>query len=317
MRATGQGAYVILGNHQKAHYMPVDQGGSASNSKARAANSSGIECYMGPIQGQSLQTIHRYTSRRLAGVVDDEAKPGSLFNAGGYIYSLDWRLTNSESELQYICMSVSLEDTPQTLLGEKTSSTPARVQIWSIDQETNAKLELVLCFDQGRISCVSWVPITKPISAGDKPVLGLMSACMQDGSVQVFAIPRPESVARGEAEEIPFLKLDSLVELNVKKGIPTAMEWCNADKLAVAYSDGWVSTWSLERCLLVGSKHARPLTFSLVSHSTISSISWDSRGNQVFVSAYDGCIRSMQLAHPDMSTSLHHSRGEDMFWGRK
>lgn len=291
----GQGGYTILSRSQWSPYKPV-----------LAAN----ECYMGPVQSQTLQSLPVDTGRRLAELVGDQDKQGAILNVGAHIYSADW-CPSRTSDPQYLCLSVSLEKQPRTLIGEKVqhASTPARLQVWSMDAACEPKLELVLCFDQGRMSSVRWLPISVPLDEDDLQ-LGLLSACMQDGTVGVYAVPRPTNVAREQDDGPPHLRLTPLVVLDVCKGVPTAMDWLNADKLAVAYSDGWVAVWSTTACLAAGSRRARPLVFSRLSSSSISSVCWDTSGRQLFVSAYDGSARCMQLALPDLPTILHHSRGE-------
>jgi len=273
-----------------------------------------IACYMGPVQQQSLQTLPVNTGRCLTELVNDEEKQGCLLNAGGHIYSLDWRLdhdTDSPND-QYICISASIDDNPRTLIGEKVSKilSSAQVQIWSVSKDFEAKLKMILCFDQGRISSVRWLPISEAIGRKGES-LGLLSACMQDGSIGIYTVPHPNLVRLHGDDKVPMLKVDPLIQLNVNKGVPTCSAWYNSDKLAIGYSDGWVSIWSLIKCFQAGSsKRARPLTFARVSSSPTSCISWDTSGQQVFVSAYDGSARCMQLAHPHLSTNLYHSRGE-------
>jgi transcription factor C subunit 6 len=284
----GAGASGAVGASKQARYRPNAEGTTSS-------------CYMGPIQTQSLQSLAVDKSKPLAKLVDDSKKPGALFNVGGHVYSLDW-LPTGDRELQYICVSASLEKNPHTTFGDRLVSEkrPARLQIWSIDEWYQAKLQKVLCFEQGWISTVRWLPMSTSFDKSTS-ILGLLSASMQDGSVGIYAVPRHPSGTT-------HIKVEPLVELNVKKGVPTAMEWFDADKVAVAYSDGWVSIWSLTLCLKATTINARPLIFSRVSTSPVTSLAWHTDGEQLFVSSFDGSIRCLQLSHPQSSTTVYHSR---------
>lgn len=307
MLVDGQGSFSKIDPYFPAHM--------TSNGTTRNTGKS-FECYMGPVTGQSLQSIASHNGRSLADLVDDEGKQGCILNAGGYVYSVDWLPYNGKgkSDVQYLCISASNDEKPITLIGEKvaaSSPSPARLQIWSVSITYETKLDMILSFDQGRISCVRWLPISKPVIEESDSILGILSACMQDGSVGIYAVPRLDSVNDNHnGGMVPVLKLSPLVTLQVNKGVPTSLDWINADKLAVAYSDGYVSIWSLAKCLERGSKRARPQIFTKVSSSPISCISWDSNGQQIYASAYDGSARCMQLAHPHLNTELHHSRGE-------
>ncbi|UZJ55071.1 hypothetical protein CBS101457_004391 [Exobasidium rhododendri] len=304
---------------------------SISPSPAEANDGHGtgqvMKCFMGPITDQAAQSLPLRIGRPLAGLVNDKGKKGSLLNAGGYVYSLDWLQSSGKagSARQHLCIAASLEEDPLTLIGERltpiSSPSAAELQIWSIDDEFEAKLQLILRFKEGRVSCVRWLP-TSSIDDKRGGKLGLLSACMQDGSVGIYAVPlsdvhqqngstegEEEIGGGGEGEkEAPTLRLSPILSLNVNKGVALCMAWCNADKLAIAYSDGWVSIWSLSRCLGMDARKIRPLIYAKVSASPITSISWDTSGRQVFVSAYDGSARCMQLSHPHASTEIYHSR---------
>lgn len=288
-------------------FQTLKDGAEAEYTFKHSSTASSSSCYMGPIQSHMLQSVAVDASKTLANLVDDAKKPGALLNAGGHIYSIDW-LPTGEDKLQYICVSASLEKNPRTMFGEKLVSErkPARLQIWSIDETYVARLCLVLCFDQGWISTVRWVPVSS-VYEESTSTLGLLSACMQDGSVGIYAVPRLSSRSQHRDGGI-HIKVEPLIQLNVKKGVPTAMEWFNADKVAVAYSDGCVSVWSLLSCLQAGTRKARPLTFTRLSTSTITSLAWHSNGEQIFVSSFDGSMRCLQLAQPQLSTTLYHSR---------
>lgn len=266
------------------------------------------DCYMGPIQSQSLQSIPVDTGKTLSKLVDEEERPGVLLNVGGHVYSVDW-LPQTNNDMQYMCVSASMQARATTLIGEKLISkiVPARVQIWSIDQDYESSLTHVLCFNQGCITYIRWVPISSS-SKGDSSILGLLSACMQDGTVGIYSVPHSSNFKRQKGPL--YLKMDPLVQLNVKKGVPTCMEWHGADKLAIGYSDGWISVWSISSCLQVGTRRARPQILSKLSASPITCVSWHPDGRRIFSSSHDGSARCTLLDHPHLSTTIYHSRGE-------
>lgn len=268
-----------------------------------------MDCYIGTLKSQKLQKLPIRLGQTLAVLTDDKDQTGSLLNAGGYVYSLDWLRVSGDSTLQYVAVSASLEESPKTIIGERIatgSQIPSSIQVWSINELFVTTLEYVVCCNQGRIAALRWVPTD---FSENPALLGVIAACMQDGSTSFLPVPRRDSVGESHTS-VRYLRIKPSLSLNVGKAVPITLEWYKDNRLAIGYSDGWLAIWDLASCLRAGSRNARPLSYTRIAFSPISSLVWHPTGREIFVASYDGVTRSVSMATPHMGTIINHSRGE-------
>lgn len=107
--------------------------------------------------------------------------------------------------------TLSSADAP---IGSPGNVRPSIIQIWSLDttggadislrtdeaeSRSNMKLELALCVDDGEVVELRWCPKGGDAEQGatNEPTdnkLGLLACALTDGSVSVFAVPKPINV---------------------------------------------------------------------------------------------------------------------------
>ncbi|PWN37655.1 WD40 repeat-like protein [Meira miltonrushii] len=249
------------------------------------------------------------------------SQQGVLLNVGSQVYSVDWsyKADGAEGDNEYLCVSAALDEWPRTRLIErvKKGSQPGVLQIWSISKKDwRTKLEMKLCFDAGRMSVVRWVPISDNFT-GANASIGLLSVTMQDGNIEIYSVPRPDTLSVEDEESVPFIKLDPLLVFRFSEGIPLCMEWQDSQLLAVGYSDGHVAVWNLRKGLGEQQESIKDRTKAIfvpdmcirASRSPIADLTWGKKGeNELYIAGYDGSVIHTTLSNADFCQQLIRSR---------
>ena len=181
--------------------------------------------------------------------VDEEGRLGRLTGgvvggskvlyAGGPVWGLAWAPVPPGEE-QVVAVAAALDHRTATLgtAGEEESE-QGLVQVWRCG-EGAPELLVGLVHPYGRVWEVAWCP-SGGWTAGR---LGLLAAACSDGSVRVWAVPRPGQAAAGLHRAEPALTLT----LGGPAGRCLGLAWhrgAGHRHLAAGYSSGLVAVWDL------------------------------------------------------------------------
>ena len=168
------------------------------------------------------------------------ASPQSrLLYCGGPVWGLAW-CPLPRGQPQVVAVAGGLEHGTTTL--GKAGGGPGLLQFWQCGLEEAPVFQFGLGHRYGRVGEVTWCP-----SGGwDSHRLGLLAAACADGTVRVWAVPRPEHVVKeavysGEAT----LSLHSGGE---EVGQCSGLSWHRGPghrHLAACFSSGMVCVWDL------------------------------------------------------------------------
>ncbi|KAL4458983.1 hypothetical protein ABPG75_013848 [Micractinium tetrahymenae] len=221
-----------------------------------------------------------------------------LLNAGGPVWAMDWCPAGTQAGAAagptYLALGCHPLESQQNVIGTEVRG-PACIQLWELShpeqqaqqqaqqqqqqqqqQQTPQqqqqqgglalpRLALALAHDGGVTWCCKWCPdpglADEPaaVLAGSAlPRLGLLAAALGDGSIRVWAVPRPQAVAAQAAQQqqqqqggplvlsLPPVAAASSAALG--GSMPNVVDWLSAaphDLLAVGSWDGSVAVLRL------------------------------------------------------------------------
>lgn len=191
-----------------------------------------------------------------------------ILNTGGPVWAIEWcpSLLTREEQLRelrksYIAIS-SYKAYDETHVMGQTYHGKNMIQIWDLGAITtkgvvnpsNPILALGILHDKCYVRAISWCKKGSKydVSENEVPRLGLLAACFGDGSMDIYAVPDPESLSSQiglESDSPIYVRLKPVFTLppDVNAMICT-VSWSHhgdCSRIAVGYSDGRVSVWEL------------------------------------------------------------------------
>lgn len=195
-----------------------------------------------------------------------------ILNTGGPVWAMEWcpaQVTRSQQEKEnkssYIAISTTKSQTDYHAMGQIYMGKNA-IQIWKVgcltpkgiigDETTKPQLSMTILHEKSYVRDLSWchrgmkeeVDCPNEVSR-----LGLLAACFGDGSMDIFAIPEPEELAKRKNLPLDkpmhlFLKPIMTYYLGPNSMIST-VKWSHHDKcnlIAAGCSDGRIAIWDLD-----------------------------------------------------------------------
>ncbi|EKD05126.1 hypothetical protein A1Q2_00592 [Trichosporon asahii var. asahii CBS 8904] len=212
---------------------------------------------------------------------------GVMFNAGVPVWGLDWAAGS-----QHVAVSTCASD---PAMGSRTT-TPGSIQIWS----AGGQCQVFLC-TEAEVCAVKWMPV----GVKDLNTLGVLAAAQLDGSVCVYAVPKP-------GPERVYIKAEPMVRIEVDDATAMCLDWVSGGRLTVGFSNA----------LKEGDQTPLPDTYTPVALAAISAIHVarvppvDSEGEPdyasdpylVVFSSYDGSTGLLDLRDPAGTITFCRSR---------
>lgn len=154
-----------------------------------------------------------------------------MFNAGAPVWGLDWAAGS-----QHVAVSTCASD---PAMGSRTT-TPGSIQIWS----AGGQCQVFLC-TEAEVCAVKWMPVGVKVSllsghvavemrsadTQDLNTLGVLAAAQLDGSVCVYAVPKP-------GPERVYIKAEPMVRIEVDDATAMCLDWVSGGRLTVGFSNG-------------------------------------------------------------------------------
>lgn len=141
---------------------------------------------------------------------------------------------------------------------------------------------------------------------GQLPRLGLLAAAFADGSVKIFSVPHPASLAQGAAPV--FVRLTPVADYKLNASNVTSVNWSPHGQhqfLLTGYSDGHIAVWQ------VGGEgsEARPVMCSRAYKRAVQGVVWDSSNPSVFLSCGQGGYLKFWDTHDPFAPLYSHMAG--------
>ncbi|KAF7986658.1 hypothetical protein HWV62_26496 [Athelia sp. TMB] len=198
-----------------------------------------VICSFGPHDKQMRVELPMYATRRISEFISESR--AHVFNAGAPVWGLDWcpihpdeRETLSYTEYLAVAPFPSRLHSPN--IGAKVARpSKACIQIWSLasakgeddmddDGEDRGQMQcaLVLCIDVGPAYELKWCPLPSHDKLGEPGPrkLGLVAGTFEDGSLSIYAVPHPASIAPyGQESSLPVY--GNIAVFNIKKALET------------------------------------------------------------------------------------------------
>lgn len=157
------------------------------------------------------------------------ASSGAMLNAGAPVWGLDWAPGS-----QHVAVSTCASD---PAMGSRTT-TPGSIQVWS----AAGQCQVVLC-TEAEVCTLKWMPVgvkvrfkaaslrLSKLTLQDPGTLGVLAAAQLDGSVCIYAVPKPGAERR-------YIKAEPLLRIEVDDATAMCLDWVSGQRLAVGFSNG-------------------------------------------------------------------------------
>ncbi|CAG8784390.1 30588_t:CDS:10 [Gigaspora margarita] len=199
-------------------------------------------------------------------------KVGHIFNVGGSIWAMDWCPNIQNQHDQYLAIGgyKSTTEEHHYIARRQKNDVNYAIQIWKIDCQDDAtsiedpKLDIVICHEYGCTFDLQWCPYGAQDNCKDAfegqsehfiPKLGILAASFSDGSIGIFAIPKPDYVRHKfglsqDSNKPLFVKiLKPLLVLSLPQVLCWTISWGGHKKIATGCTNGDIAIWDIEDIL--------------------------------------------------------------------
>ncbi|RIB25531.1 WD40-repeat-containing domain protein [Gigaspora rosea] len=236
-------------------------------------------------------------------------KVGHIFNVGGSIWAMDWCPNIQNQHDQYLAIGgyKSTTEEHHYIARRQKNDVNYAIQIWKIDCQDDPtsiedpKLDIVICHEYGCTFDLQWCPYGAQDNCKDSfegqsehfiPKLGILAASFSDGSIGIFAIPKPDYVRHKfglsqDSNKPLFVKfLKPLLVLSLPQVLCWTISWGGHKKIATGCTNGDIAIWDIEDILTsnitnknLSDSEVVPIRYFRAHDSCIRQIAWNSMEN--------------------------------------
>ncbi|CAG8660318.1 8675_t:CDS:10 [Acaulospora morrowiae] len=218
--------------------------------------------------------VSQYTSYPIHAKVTE--KVGYILNVGISVWALEWVPRVSSENDQYLAIAGYKSNVNEHHpIGRKQKSDMSNsIQLWKTDCRIDdfstggyaePRLDMIICHDYGCVFDMQWCPYganddedlvttDEDQVQGQKisiPKLGILAVCFGNGSIGLFAIPKPDSVRRhfgirSDLADPIFVKFkEPIYELSLPQGMCWTVSWGGHTKISTGCTNGDIATWNI------------------------------------------------------------------------